>query len=131
MTTKAQLTQLAERVIALSGPDREVDGLIFKALNPDRDWFKFSDCWCARCPDDAAAFDTPEHFTASLDAAMSLVPEGWEFMMEGDATPLHYPVETEWSYRVELGQHIKGEAATLALAITAAALLARAAECGE
>jgi hypothetical protein len=75
MTTKAQLTQLAERVMALTGPDREVDGLIFKALNPDRDWFKFSDCWCARCPDDAAAFDTPEHFTASLDAAMSLAAD--------------------------------------------------------
>jgi len=127
MTTKAQLTQLAERVMGLSGPDREVDAAIWlwraapewdNPLSPEEQMQ-----WAREAAKPA--------FTASLDAAMSLAPEGWEFMMEGDATPLHYPVETEWSYRVELGQHIKGEAATLALAITAAALLARAAECGE
>jgi hypothetical protein len=50
---------LADRVESLTGPDREVDGLIERVLHPN---WESDDC----------AFDDPPIYTASLDAAMTL-----------------------------------------------------------
>jgi hypothetical protein len=80
----AELIELASLVEGLAGPDRETDEMIAEAIEPGmftRDqhgrlrknihgtilnpqW----DLW------------TPPAYTASLDAAMSLVPEGWTFI---------------------------------------------------
>lgn len=93
--TSQHLLSLADRVEGLSGPDREVDALIAAAartgLPAGCAWaFKFPNWECA--PDKSGAvriignvngngdyiaghFVSPV-FTASIDAAMSLVPEG-------------------------------------------------------
>jgi hypothetical protein len=70
------MDSLIDRIEAATGADREIDGLIFKAVFPDRDWVEFDDCWAARCPDDSIAFDMPPYYSASIDAAMGLMPEG-------------------------------------------------------
>ena len=67
-----ELLALAERVEALTGPDREVDAAIQRALGTDNGehWFWGADGQLTK--DDLA----PAH-TASLDAAMSLVKPEW------------------------------------------------------
>jgi hypothetical protein len=125
MTTKAQLTQLAERVMGLSGPDRGVDALIAKALSLPWD---YAADWGPRGFQEPVAFP----YTASLDAAKSLVPEGFEFTVSlhiggtGAASIFRRNDDNERETCCRLCV-----AATPALALTAAALLARAAECGE
>lgn len=52
---KTEILKLADRVEALDGPDREVDRLIMSAMG-----------WIGATP----------AFTASIDAALTLVPEG-------------------------------------------------------
>jgi hypothetical protein len=119
MSRKDELIALAERVEALTGPDREIN----KALVPlvglrlVEEGHPFGLC-CY----DANGHGVPlPNFTASLDAAMSLVPEGW-VSVRG------------WDYRNRASRAIFiddegvrlfwGRAATPALAMTAAALRA-------
>jgi len=70
-------------------------------------------------------------FTGSLDAAMSLVPEGWrvagigETVIEGTDPWNVRLLERRFDGRAKLAQ---GDAATAALALTAAALRTRAGE---
>lgn len=70
----ADLKALIERLEAAEGPSRELDGLIFRAINPDvpeDDWTTFhDDVWCMRDPEDAIAFIVPSEFTASIDASI-------------------------------------------------------------
>ena len=110
MTTREELRALAERVMALTGSDREVDALVWRATVPD------AQHW----PDSAAML-----FTASLDAAMTLVPEGLLWTMDSWADG--------WSagiWRPQRGWMLtpdkERKSRTPALALTAAALLARA-----
>lgn len=112
------LLELAARVEGASGADRELDLAIWAAIDP-------------RAPEVIAAGRKPLEwlhcYTSSLDAAMTLVPEGmqWSFdshyKMAGVSRywddPQHGPTCEEYA----------GEAATPALALTAAALRARAA----
>jgi len=123
--TAAELIALAARVEGLTGPCRETDGLIAKALNPELDWVLFDDCWGSRCPHDGIAFDMPKPFTASLDAALGLVPEGSWFPRIDRSSP------SEWRVNIghaNYGPGVNAKAPTPALALTAAALRARAAE---
>ena len=108
----SDLVELADRVSALGGPDREVDFEIEKLVRPRAYML------------DGPARQDPA-YTASLDAAMTLVPDGWEWQMEAEETEMFFP-PSPWTYRVEMGNLIKVEAATPALALTAAALRARA-----
>jgi len=70
---------LSDRVAALTGPDREVDALIAGFIrmplplsgNPKLDT---PEKWAAEAL--ALRWNVPR-FTASMDAAMTLVPEGW------------------------------------------------------
>jgi hypothetical protein len=112
--------ELAERCEAAEGPDRELDRAIELAIFPDR---------ISPCP-------TVEllAYSASLDAAMTLVPEGWgrielgRYVGGGEAgadrwCTLAFP---DWE-----GDVLDVEAencATEALALCAAALRARAAQ---
>lgn len=77
---KEELLKLAERVEALSGPDREVDSeidrLTFRGPFEDRLCGCMGNCLPGHPAYDGACVSVP-HYTASLDAAMTLVPEGW------------------------------------------------------
>ena len=67
--TSSSLLALAERVEGLDGPDREVDCRIWAALNGGG-----FDTYAAVVPDFGQW--RALYYTASLDAAMTLVPEG-------------------------------------------------------
>lgn len=125
----ATLPSLAARVEQLTGPCRETDCLIFEAshrlLTPERrgtidgeptgEYFGLNgDMLPERAP----------RYTASLDAAMTLVPEGLPILIRdgyddapGDKRPYAHVMN-------EIGE---GYASTKALAIVVAALRARAA----
>lgn len=96
----ADLMKLAERVEALSGPDRAVDWElhVFDGLVG------------------VGMYGAHPHYTASLAAAMTLVPEGWDhgYTANGQC----------WTHKEASTVH--GDAATPALALCAAALRARA-----
>ena len=111
MVDKAELLALAERVEGLSGPSPKLDVEI----------------WLT-----SVGRDVPmSHFTASLDAAMGLVPEGW-WLFHIYVSPEEMPGD-RFKASVYNDQSIyaaSGRASTPALALTAAALRARA-EGGE
>jgi hypothetical protein len=142
--SKDELLALAERVEALAGPCREVDARIWCVLNGKkykghfepygiRDGSRIAVEYteppkrtrCVTGGRDGGSHAFP--MTASLDAAMSLVPEGWSYQVSANpksayATVVHKDHEDEYDERV-----YSGHAATPALALTAAALRARAA----
>ena len=125
------LLELAERVEALDGPDREVDALVgrYKAADFLGTLPADPQYGCAR-------------YTASIDAAMQLKPEGWVI-----ETLSYWPKHSDGEdsnigARVSLFECSEGNlgighynddlqesstAATPALALTAASLRARAA----
>ncbi|HEV2746295.1 MAG TPA: hypothetical protein VGW34_03230 [Allosphingosinicella sp.] len=96
------LLELAARVEAATGPDRELDRAICLATDPHY----------------------MAEFTKSLDAAMTLVSEGWDWQViaraTGDATGIVYEFEAAPPFR-----SYNSEAATPALALVAACLRAR------
>ena len=110
------LNELAERCEKATGPDRELDAAIAKALGlphgRETGWSNSEngDYWVV---DECA-----KPFTASLDAAMMLVPEGWEWSLENTGG------ETFGPFVAKFGQLRDVEAKTLPLAICAAALRA-------
>lgn len=94
------IDELIARLEAASGPERELDAAIVAELNnatvrryPPTDDFGPRDRWQFWSRDGAhflgseGKFKVPA-YTASLDAALSLVPEGWAFQLlyEPDAT---------------------------------------------
>jgi len=97
------MTKLSDRVAALTGSDREVDHDIYEAITGkcshrhimtiDGD----GDCWsevCSRCCE-----EEPDHvtraYTGSIDAAMTLVPEGREAEILIEA--INSNRETDWT----------------------------------
>ena len=114
------LEQLAQRVEALTGPCRETDALVEASLGivPDGS-VRCKGGWII----DGSAVASPK-YTASLDAAMTLVPEGWSWDIStrpdssGGVVYLHSPDRTKW-------RDTGGFAATPELALCAAALRAR------
>ncbi|WP_066795245.1 hypothetical protein [Sphingomonas soli] len=138
---RAELLALAERVEAATGSDRELDRDIMLAAVPcDRAPFRY---WMPMNentghgavdiervyygPHCAQAVAVPA-YTASIDAAMMLVPEGWFTRL---ATEDRHSHSWRWELRGGFGLNVGSRAATPALALTAAALRARAAELGE
>lgn len=133
---------LAARVEALSGADREVDVAVFRAIGAPVP-FQFASaivaltydeaerCYFAPVGDMRVRYEPPA-YTASIDAAMSLAPDGWACSMFKYARPKN-PART-WHVRFEDVpiapfkptdfQSASAEGPTLALAITAAALKA-------
>ena len=112
------MLELIERIEALEGPDREVDALI---------WFE--------CIGKADGWEYDGHqrkpYTASLDAAMTLVPEGWSGLFGFQGT--HDYIEERGHAHIQtiVGEkEACAEAATPALALCAAALRARSSENG-
>ena len=90
--TKADLIALAERVERAEGPDRELDAEIapLKGLRRVDEGQPLGRVWY-----DHRGHGVPlPAFTASLDAAMTLVPEGWS-MRFAWCPKAHYPAR--WS----------------------------------
>lgn len=155
---KEELLKLAERVEALRGPDWEVDKLIavlngwcLHPSNRQRDDSAQSDTGytCLDCGADSWGNTGPTGqkrsaslpaYTASLDAAMTLVPGGengrWnagKFNVDPNKCSAQVAIEDEiFIERGSLGRGIKvrasGTARTPALALCAAALRALAKE---
>jgi hypothetical protein len=112
MSRKDELLALASKVEPLTEPDREVDALVH-----------FMGRLHCQMPIHGKEFWLVERYTASLDAAMSLVPEGWRWHS------YYWPRKDEprlmslVTNRPHAGI-AHGKAATPALALTAAALRA-------
>lgn len=130
-----KLLKLAERCEAAEGPDRELDGAIDRLLNDrpsDRDYhaaenaiWHVDNCSGLAVRGDGFARDSfcAADYTASLDAAITLVPEGWRISsFRQYLTPTKHTriMLQRWSDT----EH--GKASTDALALCAAALRARA-----
>ncbi|TXH54333.1 MAG: hypothetical protein E6Q97_11285 [Desulfurellales bacterium] len=127
---KEELLKLAERVEALSGPDREVDSeidrLTFRGPFEDRLCGCMGNCLPGHPAYDGACVSVP-HYTASLDAAMTLKPEGWRVQHLGHCLGgWRCRVETNGppSHSIVVGFPKKEPTATPALALCSAALRA-------
>ena len=117
--TKDELLELADRVEAATGPDRELDRAIRDTLNLAHD---YGADWGSRGRDIAQAFP----YTASLDAAMTLVPEEvfWRLGHDGEGPdPSQFRAEMLMVFSRSSHSAV-AVAATPALALTAAALRA-------
>lgn len=109
------MTNLSERVMSLSGPDREVDAEIWRIIHP------------------TIQYRLAPSYTASIDAAMTLVPEGdpafsatfWRLGNDGEgADPAEFKAEILLCSMLT-SKRLSATASTPALALCAAALLAR------
>jgi hypothetical protein len=110
------LLALAERVEKAEVPDRELDVAIVRALHPGIGPYE------PHCVGEEPIFWHDPYrktlcpkFTASVDAALTLVPDGYGWNVQGNTNVFHALVS---SY--------PGNARTPALALCAAALRARA-----
>lgn len=115
----AKMMELAAACERAGGPDRELDVEIashfgFRVVDEGHPLGR--QCYDA----DHRSVRLPA-YTASLDAAMTLVPEGWHTFM---ATEDRHSHNWSWSLRGGFGWKAQARAATPALALCAAALRA-------
>lgn len=150
MTTREELKALAETVQKLTGPDREVDWRIADALGevPDHviqgpmgtpyGWFRREDQWSLTRTKESDVYAgveswSPKPRTADINAAMSLVPEGYSWTLGQNVHHKHWLCSI--NYVNDEGEPTcladSASRATPALTLTAAALLARAEQMGE
>jgi hypothetical protein len=118
MSNSNTLQALAERCEQASGPDREINKDILLALGYS---WRGMNYWHS---DDNRAWEGSISFTASLDAALKLVPDGWRWAVSttNDDPPCAFGHPPDKSFWIE-----DTPAATPALALCAFALRARAA----
>ncbi len=110
------LQDLAERVEKATGADRELDCRIFASFSPE-EWSQADLDYAISAPDRTV---NPPRYTASIDAALYLVPEGWTWGAFDNGTAWAWPNEAR-----DLLAGIRSTAATPALALVSAALRAR------
>ena len=135
MADRETLLALAARVEQAQGPDREIELAIFRLLNPQYagpEWKPYAgglrhvnDGSDARTPPDPRT--AAPRWTASLDAALTLVPEGWRWAVHGGPWT-RGPHATLLAPTYVSKSDQTADAATPALALIAAALRARAEE---
>jgi len=116
---KDRLEELALRCVEASGPDRKLDALIASVTGWQDVRGEGYGVWRGIRPTRSRR-ETVLRFTASLDAAMTLVPEGWRFVIDNDGC------HCRMTRRSRQGSDIYGFAGSMALALCAAALRARA-----
>lgn len=142
---KKGLLELAAKVEAASGPDRELDCAIAVAAAgffelPPR-WeggpvgYGYTNADGEQIHPGHGGDQLVKPYTASLDAAMTLVPEGydWSLCRYAQVDEGFLPFSVNMTPEVQpypVDQEIDVEAVTPALALTAAALRARAAQGG-
>lgn len=130
------LLALADRCEAASGAGRELDAEIAAAtrsgLPHGCDWARKFPNWegernghvrvvgnvNGNCDYTSGRFEAPR-YTASLDAALTLVPPGWFTLMAMEDRHSH---SWRWDLRGGFGVEVGARAATPALALCAAAL---------
>jgi hypothetical protein len=126
MASRDDLITLAARCEAASGEmDRALDGLIGIAVNPAAslwtpDWWSGGPNEYLRWPDlpsGESRYETVPYYTSSIDAAVTLVPDGAHWQVGRDVGPW----AAVWT-KTRLPSHCL--AATPALALCAAALRA-------
>lgn len=116
----SELERLAERCERASGPDRELGADILRALGWTQDGHN------AYTPDGDRALSIPD-YTASLDAAMTLVPEDMRHEIEITTLYRVARVSVNLNHGHDDGPHYgSNECNSIPLALTAAALRARA-----
>src|SRR5688572_1658024 len=123
---RQQLLDLADRCEQTTGPDRRLDADIHCALNPEFhvDERDSGVIFVVKNLDERGGFYTgAKAYTASLDAAMTLMPEGWLWQVNLWANGASAECASVKPYE-PCGRY---QAATPALALCAAALRARAA----
>lgn len=131
MTDLLRLAELCEKAV---GADRELDALIRCACHHPWEWHirpaKKPGTVTARYESGSHGTFIAQRFTASLDAAMTLVPEGWSWGITAETerllsghTPFSASVRRYWT---SFDQDHFCRGATPALALCAAALRARA-----
>lgn len=126
---KAELLALAERVEGAAGPSDELDLEIARASYAGL-LGNIGLCgYSGRVNYDPAMWlERHGPITGSLDSAMGLVPEGWNWALLGEPDGYKVGLQTRPGRPFD---HAGAHAATPALALTAAALRAIAAERGE
>ena len=125
MTTT--LSDLISRVEKLTGPDREVDWLIAEAIGHDS--FSVTSTQFPPFAAGSKADKAIPHYTRSLDAAMTLVPEGYDYGIAyskqyGLEAWVQKPFKSSTCHQGYAPEGMNGDA-TRALSLTAAALRAR------
>lgn len=146
MTRRAELLALAERVEATTKPDRELDGLIYMTIRSTTQrlppsWKVLPDtgqiyAWNRpppHAPGSGGVWAQSPRYTASIDAAASLVPPELAWTLGRN---IHYQCWAASANRLDndsVPQSVAwGQSNThAAIALTAAALRARAEEAGE
>jgi hypothetical protein len=144
------MTNLSERVMSLSGPDRLLDANIHWRIqrddfDADEDYTDETYCyaqhgWTMNRADHGFLDSIPvPRYTSSIDAAMTLVPEGdpafsatfWRLGNDGEgADPAEFKAEILLCSMLT-SKRLSATASTPALALCAAALLAREASNGD
>ena len=134
------MTNLSERVMSLSGPDRLLDANIHWRIqrddfDADEDYTDETYCyaqhgWTMNHADHGFLDSIPvPRYTSSIDAAMTLVPEGHKYWNLGGSPTRGFA--GAGLYGAVIDDQFYGEAQTPALALCAAALLAREASNGD
>lgn len=127
------LLELAARVEAATGPDFAIDAAIAVAVvgytlekrgRDQKAWY-YHPTERRRSASQYSGFDRLPRYTDSLDAAMTLVPEGWFFHVSRFSESEMRGNAHVYGNR-GLGDDYESDAATPALALTAAALRSRA-----
>lgn len=122
--------ELIARLESADGPSRELDWAIAESLG----WTRRQVGQVIACyaPSDPHMKAGAPRYTASIDAALTLVPEGWQHgyatIPSGDilrAETHHAQAYVDGSEMQDFTKYFRAEAATPALAIAAAALKAR------
>lgn len=142
MTPSDNLQRLVERIEAATGPDREIDALVHFTVN--RRWVGRIPCWPPEKvyrPDMETGLymaiegkgymygDSVPTYTASLDAALLIVPDGMLWMLTN--TGIQNRKEPDFTKATALVSNWRDmdtdetQAETPALALCAAALRAR------
>lgn len=134
------MDDLIKRLEAATGPDRELDADIFCAVNPGYSVYLAEDgTWECMKSGEYGPLVAP-HYTSSIDAALTLVPDGWAWRIgycsvSDDAwvvpdfnSPIHgqrmkeqYD-EATWHEGIDIDQRPSGR---VAIALCIAALKAR------
>lgn len=98
---EAALTRLEERLIAATGPDRELDRDLWWVMDPRRSQSAFNRASLGlpkeydpnkpipRGVGFIAVEAMAPTYTASIDAALTLVPDGWEWLVSNRAPAPH------------------------------------------
>ena len=127
--TRQALLDLAVRCEQATGPDRELDAEIAKAVGAKHGPFEkvSMETRSVTYYDEIATA-----YSASIDAALTLVPEGCQYQLDS-----HYHVARVWHYWEPYcadddgSEHFDAEANTEALALCAAAIRAKAKEMND